>query len=317
MDYIHSSVMPQEVLQYLGLAERGGIVVDATLGEGGHSELFLQSNPHIRIIGLDADPVILERARTRLAPFDSRVTLHHVWFDEFFARYEQAERPDRILFDLGISMFHYRLSGRGFTFQGEEPLDMRLGGGADVTARDILASYSETELADLIYQFGEERYSRRIARRIVEMRKERPLTTVGELAEVVSRAVPPAYRHGRIHPATRTFQALRIAVNDELGRLRRALAGAYRVLAPGGRMGVISFHSLEDRIVKYFFREKKNLSISQAEAPITRVGEESAGARILTKKPLVPTEEEARANPASRSAKFRVCEKIEPEDGPV
>ncbi|ADK80672.1 S-adenosyl-methyltransferase MraW [Sediminispirochaeta smaragdinae DSM 11293] len=314
MDIVHRSVMAEEAFHYLSPALEKGLLVDCTLGEGGHSELFLSRLPGCRIVGLDADEKILEVARQRLAPFGERVRLFNTWFNVFFRDYPLGdERPDAVLFDLGISVFHYERSGRGFSFREDEPLDMRLEAHLEQSAADIINTYPEKELADLIFRFGEERLSRRFASAIVARRQSKPFTTTKELEEVIWTASPQSYRHGRIHPATRTFQALRIAVNGELARLESALGDAFARLRPGGMMGVISFHSLEDRIVKHFFLDKKKGCISSSGAPIDSDRGVTA-AEILTKKPLRPTEEEVRVNAPSRSAKFRVVRKLIDED---
>lgn len=309
-EQVHVPVMPAQVIELL--APQGpGLVIDATVGEGGHSALFLEHSPHVQLVGLDADAAMLERAATRLAPFSGRVSLRHVWFDRYFTSYPEPERPTAVLFDLGISMFHYLRAGRGFSFREQERLDMRLDPSSGRSAADIINQYSEQALADLLFQLGEERYSRRIAAAIVRRRCEVPITSACDLSEVVFTAVPVAYRHGRIHPATRTFQALRIEVNGELDRLRNALEAALDNLAGDGRLGVISFHSLEDRIVKHLFRERKNRSTGAVHTPMNRSEREDSGEqfRLLTKRPLVADAEECRRNPAARSAKFRVIEK--------
>lgn len=314
MDIVHYSVMQKEVLDYLQPAEENSLLVDGTLGEGGHSELFLGRYPEMRVVGLDADASILEVARKRLAPYGSRFRSYNQWFDSFFRHYPLGdERPDLVLFDLGISVFHYEKAGRGFSFQRNEPLDMRLHGGLESSARDIVNNYPEEELANLIYTYGEERYSRRIAGAINRARREGEIGTTGELADIIRGCVPPAYRRGRIHPATRTFQALRIAVNGELARLEDALARGLATLRPGGRMGVITFHSLEDRIVKWFFREKNKACTCPPDTPICKCGGRPV-VEILTKKPVRPGEEEIAANPPSRSAKLRVIRKLRDED---
>jgi 16S rRNA (cytosine1402-N4)-methyltransferase len=308
----HEPVLREPVLELLAPAGGAGLLVDGTLGEGGHAEAFLERFPGLRLVGVDKDREILERAEIRLARFGARVRLEHRGFAEFFERYDELAEgvPERILLDLGVSMFHFEASGRGFSFQRDEPLDMRLDPGAGQTAAELLRESSADELAGLIREFGEERWARRIAGAIVRRRdREGPLTGSRELAEVVARAVPPEARQGRIHPATRTFQALRIAVNGELAELERALPAACRLLAPGGRLGVISFHSLEDRIAKRFFRERNRACTCPPEAPICQCG----GRReleILTRKPVTASAEERRANPASRSAKLRVVEKL-------
>lgn len=291
MKPVHVPVLLKEVLEYLTPQTERALLVDGTLGEGGHSVAFLQSFPALRVIGIDADQIMLERARQRLEPYAQRVEFVNDWFDAYLER--TAERPDRVLLDLGISTYHLGGAERGFSFKGDEPLDMRLSHTGARNAADIVNTTDEEDLANIIYRYGEERLSRRIASAIVESRREKAIETTGELEKVIWRAVPKSYRHGRIHPATRTFQALRISVNDELARVERALPAAARKLGDGGRLGVISFHSLEDRIVKHTFRALA----------------EDDEFRVVTKKPIVPTELEQRENPASRSAKLRVLER--------
>lgn len=308
MEAIHEPVMPEEVLAYVVPLRENGLHVDATLGEGGHSELFLEQYAMLRIIGVDADPAMIARARQRLSRFEGRFQAAESWYDSFFESWRSEERPVSVLFDLGISSVHLEGSGRGFSFAASEPLDMRLSENAERTAEEMVNRMREDELADVIYHYGEERYSRRIARAIVRARGEREILRSDQLAEIVRRAVPPEYRRGRIHPATRTFQALRIAVNDELGRLERALAAAFACLEIGGRMGVISFHSLEDRMVKRFFRDKQKSCTCPPEEPMCICGGVSC-CDILTRKPLTPRAEEVERNPRSRSARFRAVKK--------
>lgn len=314
MDTVHRSVMQKEVLEYLAPEREGSLLVDCTLGEGGHSVRFLEKFPALRVVGLDADEHILEVARQRLTPYGERVRLFNTWFNTFFKEYPLGgERPDLLLFDLGISLYHYRRSERGFTFGRDEELDMRLNRELEISAADIVNTYPERELADLLYHYGEERYSRSIARAIVREREKSSIKSSKQLAEMVAYSVPASYRHGRLHPATRTFQALRIVVNGELPRLEQALADALKVLTVGGRMGVITFHSLEDRVVKHFFKEKNRSCTCPPEWPICKCG----GVRvvdILTRKPVLPNEEETRENPPSRSAKLRVVKKISEEE---
>jgi 16S rRNA (cytosine1402-N4)-methyltransferase len=314
MDAVHRSVMEKEVLEYLQPPREAALLVDCTLGEGGHSLRFLESYPTLKVVGIDADEHILEVARSRLAPYGERVRLFNSWFNSFFKEYPLGgERPDLLLFDLGISLYHYRRSERGFTFGRDEELDMRLNRELEISAADIVNTYPERELADLIYRYGEERYSRSIARAILRRRGQQAISGSKELAEIVSSAVPAQYRHGRLHPATRTFQALRIVVNGELPRLEHALSDALQVLQVGGRMGVITFHSLEDRVVKHFFKEKNRSCTCPPEWPICKCGGQRV-VDILTRKPVLPSEEEARENPPSRSAKLRVAEKVSEEE---
>lgn len=310
---VHYSVMKKEILDYLEPERGEGLFIDATCGEGGHGEAMLLRYPELKAVEIDADGSILQVAKERLKPFESRVRFFNTWFNQFFKEYPLGgERPDLILFDLGISSFHYEQSGRGFSFQKDEPLDMRLGEGLETSAADIVNHYPEEELADLFFLYGEERYSRRIAKAIAEARKKAAVDSTARLADIIRQAVPGEYRYGRIHPATRSFQALRIMVNGELVRLESALKSAFEVLVPGGRIGVISFHSLEDRIVKRFFAEKSRACTCPPEMPICKCGGVKS-AEILTRKPLYPSEEEVSANSASRSAKFRVLRKLKDE----
>lgn len=312
MEPIHQSVLPEAVLELLAPTDPTGVIVDATLGEGGHAKLFLEHFPRIRLVALDADPVMLRRAQERLADFADRVEFRTVWFDDYFAGGGGTEVPHRVLLDLGVSMYHFRGANRGFSLTEEGALDMRLNPDAPVSAGEIVNRTPEADLADLIYAYGEERLSRRIAKAIVRARQEAPIEDAAALAEIVRRAVPKEQRYRRIHPATRTFQALRIAVNDELGRLQRALGSAVDSLPPGGRIGVISFHSLEDRIVKRFFLEKERPATSDAPVPRPEPRDKSSQAlfRRVNRKPVVPSEAEVAGNPAARSAKFRVLERV-------
>jgi 16S rRNA (cytosine1402-N4)-methyltransferase len=297
----HVPVLLAEVLA--GLAPRaGGRYIDGTLGGGGHAAAILEASaPDGQLLGIDADPAALAAAGERLAAFGARATLVHGNFRDL-ARLAQAAETvpvDGILLDLGVSSHQLDTPERGFSFQADAPLDMRMDPTADETAADLVNRLPEGALADLIYRYGEERGSRRIARLIGEARRKRPIATTGQLAAIVERAL--GGRRGKVHPATRTFQGLRIAVNHELESLEAALPQAVELLGPGGRLVVIAFHSLEDRIVKQFFRSKSGYG-----------GEEvSARLRIVTKKPIEVGEEEARTNPRARSAKLRIAERIE------
>ena len=290
MEYVHVPVMAAEVLENLVPEREDALMVDCTTGEGGHTRLFLEKYPSLKVIGLDCDSSIQQKAKHRLAPYGERFEAKHIWFDEFWKNYTGPE-VDLVLFDLGISVFHYEESNRGFSLRKQEELDMRLNESEGFTARDVVNTYSEQKLADVIFRYGEERYSRRISAAICEERRKHSIETTDALADIVYRAVPQEYRHLRFHPATKTFQAIRIEVNGELDRIERALEGAVNALRPGGRIAVITFHSLEDRPVKWFFRNHTD------------------ELEIITKKPLVPTEQECRENPPSRSAKLRVVQK--------
>ena len=315
MEVIHTPVLLEETIKYLSPRKYGGLMIDATVGEGGHSNAFLSQFPGLHVIAIDADPEILAVARERLGNFGNRVQFYSGWSHDFFTEYPgEITRPDTILMDLGVSFFHYEKSGRGFSFRYDETLDMRIDPSSGIGAAELIERLSEKDLADLIYANAGERYSRRIARSVTEAKKSGKVTSSAVLAEIIERAVPPSYRHGPIHPATKTFQALRIAVNGELSRLEGLLEAAFRVLEPSGRMGVITFHSLEDRIVKNFFREKNRDCICPPEAPICKCGGQRA-LSLLTKKGLKAGEEEIRRNPPSRSARFRAVEKILDEAG--
>ena len=300
----HLPVLPAQVLTQL--ARPGArTLLDGTLGAGGHAALLLEALPEAHLLGLDRDPSALTLAGERLAPFGERATLVHSPFDQAAAVAPGAgfESFDAILLDVGVSSMHLDQADRGFSFQRDGPLDMRMDPGLPQSAADLLAELSETELADLIYELGEERHSRRVAAEIVAIRDRVPFLRTRQLSELLERVVPrgrpPKARKGQrrkrpIHPATRTFQALRLAVNDELGQLERALPPLFELLNEGGRLGVISFHSLEDRRVKNAFRELK----------------QARRGHVLTKKPLIADEPERLENPRSRSAKLRVIERV-------
>ena len=314
MEIIHTSVLLNETLEWLSPENESfadnAFMVDSTLGEGGHSFAFLNRYKNLRIIGLDADQKIQARARERLSCFGNRMNFHLGWFNDFYANYpDNLPKPNLILFDLGISVFHYERSGRGFSFRYDEELDMRLNDSEGKSASDIVNTMREDELANLIFNYSEERYSRRIARAIVENRQLAPITNSKVLAQIIYDCVPAPYRHGGIHPATKTFQALRIAVNAELNRLPEALHSAFNVLQVGGKMGVITFHSLEDRIVKNTFRNWAKVCSCPPEQPICTCGG-SPKVELLTRKPIGPTEEEVKENSPSRSAKLRVIRKL-------
>lgn len=294
MEYIHYPVMHKEVFDYLALSdEKPSTMIDCTTGEGGHTFMMLSSHPLLSVIGLDRDQEIQKKAIIRMKEFGDRFIPQNSWFNDYLETRE-SESADVILFDLGISMFHYEESGRGFSFRKDEPLDMRLSVEQSLNASTIVNEYKEEDLADVIYKYGEERYSRRIAKAICEYRENKKIETTTELEEIIFHSVPRDYRYGRIHPATRTFQALRIEVNKELDRLEPSLINAIRVLKKNGRVAVITFHSLEDRIVKWTFKK----------------AEDEGSVKILTKKPIIPSDEECKENSASRSAKLRVVERI-------
>ena len=299
----------EQALEYLAPRGEGELMVDATMGEGGHSHAFLSRFPSLSIIGVDADSTIQAVARERLAGFSGRVDFYRGRAQDFFTSYPAGgRRPNTVLADLGISVFHYEKSGRGFSFFGDEPLDMRLDPSVDVSAAELLARMSEKDIADMLYQNADERYSRRIARAIVQARHRGAIVSAVALAELVKQSVPASYRYGPIHPATRTFLALRIVVNGELLELPNLLEGALRVLEPGGRLGIMCYHSLEDRVVKNLFKKKSRDCTCPPEVPSCRCTGRTV--RLLTRKGLTPDAEEIKRNPPSRSARFRVVEKI-------
>ncbi len=308
---LHVPVLLEEAMTYLA-PRPGGRYIDATVGTGGHAvEILRRSSPDGRLLGIDADPEALAIAEARLRPFAPRYVLVHGNFRhlERHARWHGFVPADGILFDLGMSSFQIERPERGFSFQVEGPLDMRYDPHQPLTAAELVNTLDEAALADLIRRYGEEPRARAIARAIVAARARQPITTTTQLAAIISRVVPP--RPGRLHPATRTFQALRIAVNDELNALQEALEQAEVILGEGGRLVVISFHSLEDRLVKRFLLSRANPCTCPPEIPVCVCGR-TPTFRILTKHPVTPTPEEVARNPRARSAKLRAGEKLTP-----
>jgi 16S rRNA (cytosine1402-N4)-methyltransferase len=291
----HVPVLPEETMQYLQ-PERGGLFVDCTVGLGGHARLLLERGA-TRVIGLDRDAQALALARATLAPWADRVELIHADYRALGDVLDRCgvQEVDGALADLGLSSMQLEAEGRGFSFQRDERLDMRMDTSSGDTAAALLARSTEPEIADAIFHYGEERFSRRIARAIVREQSEQPIETTGRLAAIVRRSIPRR-GYARIDPATRTFQALRIWVNRELEGLDRFLETALRRLREDARLAAITFHSLEDRIVKHTFRA------------LEKAGD--IGLTILTKKPIVPTEAEIQQNPRARSAKLRVAERV-------
>ncbi|MBD2437619.1 16S rRNA (cytosine(1402)-N(4))-methyltransferase RsmH [Nostoc sp. FACHB-110] len=283
--FSHLPVLPQEVIAGLAVSS-GGHYLDTTVGGGGHSRLILQAAPDVQLTAIDQDEDALAAAKKELSEFGERVQ----FIQSNFAAYEFKRATfNGILADLGVSSYQLDTPERGFSFRHTASLDMRMNKQGSLTAADVINEWDEAEIADIFFKYGEERLSRRIARRIVE---RRPFSTTTQLAEAIASAVPPKYRYGRIHPATRAFQALRIVVNDELNSLETFLAKAPNALFPGGRIAIISFHSLEDRLVKHSLRNSPLL-------------------RVLTKKPITAQESEIANNPRSRSAKLRIAQRIE------
>ncbi len=302
----HVPVLYSEVLTYLAL-DSGDNAIDATIGGGGHALGLLDAiAPDGRLLGLDRDPEAVSRVKERLAPQCHRIQVVHSSFRDLRAVVREHRFPPAggALLDLGLSSYQLASQARGFSFVKDGPLDMRFDPTQNLTAAELVNNWPADELANVLYRFGEEKQSRRIARAIVA---ERPLQTTRQLAEVIAKAV--GGRRHRIHPATRSFQALRIAVNDELGALDEALPQALELLREGGRLAVISFHSLEDRLVKRFFRHEARDCVCPPEQPVCTCHHRPT-LRIITRRPVRPTEIEIERNPRSRSAKLRVVEKL-------
>ena len=318
----HVSVMRDELIAHLA-PKPGGTYVDLTTGAGGHLEAILQaSSPDGHCIGIDRDHHALEIARARLARFEGRFTLIHGNAQDVAILIERLGRHHPpihgVILDAGVSSMQLDQPARGFSFRQRGPLDMRMDQSQGQTAADIVNGTNEADLAALIDEFGEERYARRVAAAIVSRRSARPFSTTDELAEVIARAIPSGHDSqrargpsGAIHPATRTFQAIRIAVNGEMDALRAAVPAAISLTAPGGRVAVIAFHSLEDRIVKQAFSRASGKCTCPHGLPICVCGA-VASVRILTPRPLVPSDTEIAANPRSRSARLRAVEVLRP-----
>ena len=308
---IHSSVLLNESLEVLK-PQKGDLIVDATLGMGGHSDAILKINESVKVIGIDQDKNALRLADKRLEKFGDRFSSMHANFSEIKSVLAELkiEKVDGVLADLGVSSLQFDDAQRGFSFRFDAPLDMRMNPDSETeTAAELLKNLSEEEIANVIYQYGEERFSRRIARRIVERRKSgEPIETTSELANLVAKAIGRG-KKDKIHPATKTFQALRIAVNRELEILEDFIKDAIDILKPEGRLAIITFHSLEDRIVKQTFQKLAGKCFCPPRLPQCVCGAEKK-IEILTKKPIVPEELETENNPRSRSAKLRACLKI-------
>lgn len=310
MEFRHAPVMPAEALHYLA-PRPGGIYVDGTLGGGGHSRLILDASaPDGILYAFDRDRAALAAAGERLAGFGARFNPFHANFAAMAELLEGAgvSGIDGFLLDLGVSSHQLDTAERGFSFQTDAPLDMRMDTGSGPTAAELVNGLPEAELSRIIREYGEERWAQRIARFIVAARTEAPVTTTGRLVDIIKGAVPRGAWEERLHPATRTFQALRIAVNDELGSLARGLAAAVGLLRPGGRGVVISFHSLEDRIVKHTFRGLARGCICPREVPYCCCGQ-TPQVTILTPRAVRPGEAESSANLRSRSARLRAVAK--------
>ncbi len=307
----HTPVLLREAVAALG-CRPGGLWVDGTLGAGGHAEAILRATaPDGRLIGCDRDAEALEIARARLAPFAERALLRHADFRRLPAILDEcgAELVDGLLLDLGVSSLQLGDARRGFSFREDGPLDMRMDRSVTTTAADLVNGLPQAEIASILARYGEEPRAGRIAAAIVRERRRAPIATTRRLAEIVAAAAPGARGRGRIHPATRTFQALRIAVNDELAGLDRLLEEAARRLRPGGRIAVIAFHSLEDRVVKRAFRDLAQRCVCPRDLPVCACGRPGL-VRPVTRRAVRPGPEEVGRNPRSRSARLRVAERL-------
>lgn len=306
----HVSVLLQECIDNLNIRP-DGIYLDGTLGLGGHSYAIASRLRGGRLIGIDRDRTAIERAGKRLAEFGDAITLVHGIFSDAAEVLERlgVECVDGMLFDLGVSSPQLDETQRGFSYMNDAPLDMRMDDSSALTACELVNTWPEERLNRILWDYGEERYARRISRAILDARAQKPIETTLELVELIRRAMPAAALREKQHPAKRSFQAIRIAVNDELGEVERMLATAPDRLARGGRICVISFHSLEDRLVKNGFAARENGCTCPREAPVCTCGFVQT-LRCVTRKPILPTAEEIEANPRARSAKLRVAERV-------
>ena len=310
MEYRHYSVLLNECINALNIRP-DGIYVDGTLGMGGHSEQIAKRLSTGRLIAIDRDRTALERAGERLAPYADRITFVHGNFRELPRLLKEAgvEKADGMLFDLGVSSPQLDEAERGFSYMADAPLDMRMDTGESLTAWNVVNEWPEEKLKRILYDFGEERYAPRIAAAIAEKRGNRPINTTAELVDVIRGAMPAAALREKQHPAKRSFQAIRIAVNDELDSVSELMENATEYLAPGGRLAVISFHSLEDRIVKNAIASREHGCTCPRDFPVCTCGFKQT-LKSVTRKPILPSEAELAENPRSRSAKLRVAERI-------
>ena len=309
-EFHHISVLLEECLDGLDI-KPDGIYVDGTLGGAGHSSQIVQRLTTGRLIGIDRDCVALEASGKRLEPYKDRVTLVHSNFCEMKQVMEDLGIPgvDGILLDLGVSSPQLDDGERGFSYMADAPLDMRMNNQDSLSAYEVVNTWSQDELKRILFDYGEERYAPRIASAICRRREEKPIETTLELVDVIRSAMPPQALREKQHPAKRSFQAIRIAVNDELGSVEKAMRDAIPLLNPGGRLAVITFHSLEDRIVKNAMAEAAKGCTCPPNFPVCVCGKKPI-VKLVSRKPIVATEEELEVNPRSRSAKLRVCEKL-------
>ncbi|MBO5288729.1 MAG: 16S rRNA (cytosine(1402)-N(4))-methyltransferase RsmH [Spirochaetales bacterium] len=304
--YVHTPVMLKQVLENV-VSDDDKMFLDCTLGEGGHTEAVLKTFPEIKVCGIDRDCKIMEVAKNRMQPFGDRFQSFLMNFSEVGTLKEKGLSFDSALIDLGISVFHYKVSGRGFSFSREEPLDMRLDNEGESVA-DLVNNLPEEELRSILYKYAQERFAPMIAKKIVTYREKNPITLSTQLAEIIESAVPAKFRGGKIHPATKAFQALRIAVNHELDYIEPGIRAVLSLLKKGGRLGVITFHSLEDKIVKSLF---KYMSL-ECECPpkIPKCVCGKIKEVEIVGKSFTADDDELKDNPPSRSARLRIVEKI-------
>ena len=309
-DFYHVSVLLDECIEGLNI-KPDGIYVDGTLGGAGHSSCIAAKLTTGRLIGIDRDPVALKAAGERLKPFADRVTLVHSNFCEIKQVLQDLgiEGVDGILLDLGVSSPQLDDGARGFSYMADAPLDMRMNNEDPLTAHTVVNTWSQEELKRILYTYGEERYAPQIAAAICRRREERPIETTLELVDIIRSAMPAAALREKQHPAKRSFQAIRIAVNDELGSVEKVMRDAIPALNPGGRLAIITFHSLEDRIVKTGMADASKGCTCPPHFPVCVCGKKPA-VKLISRKPITSTEEELERNPRARSAKLRVCEKI-------
>ena len=309
-EFHHVSVLLKECIEGLNIRP-DGIYVDGTLGGAGHSSRIAAQLTTGKLIGIDRDPVALTAAGERLAPFGDRVALVHSNFSEMDSALESLgiTGVDGILLDLGVSSPQLDDGQRGFSYMADAPLDMRMNGEDSLDAKQIVNQWSYEELKRILYDYGEERFAPRIAAAICKRREEREIETTLELVDIIRSAMPPSALREKQHPAKRSFQAIRIAVNDELGSVERVMKKAVPLLKPGGRLAVITFHSLEDRIVKNAMAEAAKGCTCPREFPVCVCGKKPQ-VKLITRKPIVSGEEELERNPRARSAKLRICEKL-------
>jgi 16S rRNA (cytosine1402-N4)-methyltransferase len=311
MEFSHVTVLLKETVDMLECKE-GSVVVDCTLGGGGHSlELCKRIGPSGRLIAIDQDINAINHSKEKLAEFKNRITFVHDNFTNIKAILDNLniEGVDGIIADLGVSSHQLDEAERGFSYMQDAPLDMRMDTSKGITAKDIVNEYNEQQLTDIISKWGEENWAKRIAKFIVEFRESEEITTTGQLVDIIKRAIPAKARQDGPHPAKRTFQAIRIAVNNELDIIQQTITEGFDKLKSGGRMGIITFHSLEDRIVKQTYQSLSVGCVCPPKMPICICNKKPV-AKIITRKPMLPSEYEVNENPRSRSAKLRVAEKI-------